>query len=196
MDNIDKIVKDWTGCTSCDLHEDRTNQVWFRFIDNEKYTIVSPFECMIIGEAPGKQEDEDGEPFVGASGKLLDRLIEDSGINRGRAFITNTVLCRPPGNRNPKWKEMKACWGRLKRTIKAIQPRVIVTAGRLPGQFLLANKELTAKEMVGKTYRLNLDDFKCFLVPIYHPAYLLRNRSLTLERETINRLKIAKSLCQ
>ena len=118
----DELIKQVSTCEKCALFEGRTNVVpgdgsW-------------EAEVMFIGEGPGKDEDIQGKPFVGASGKFLTQLIESIGLTREDVFITNVVKCRPPENRDPFPEEISSCWAYLVRQIKEIKPLVIVTLGR------------------------------------------------------------------
>lgn len=179
---LNDIVSDWTGCTSCELHHTRINQVWFRYEGHG----IGRGGMVLIGEAPGADEDEHGEPFVGRAGAKLNRLLADAGVEN--FFITNTVLCRPPGNRAPKQAELSACWPYLQRVLLLLKPRVIVCAGGVASGWLLeANEKM--KRLVATTYELRLGDrHSCMVAPIYHPAYLLRQRSAALDRATVRRL--------
>jgi DNA polymerase len=136
-------------------------------------------EIVLIGEAPGKKEDESGEPFVGASGKFLDQLMEENGINRVDVYITNIVKYRPPENRDPLPKEKEAFWPYLLEQIRIIKPRVIATLGRHSG--LAFDKGLHISADHGKPKELNIyqdSDEKVVFIPLYHPAAAIYNRSL------------------
>lgn len=150
---------------------------------------------MILGEAPGEQEDRLGEPFVGPAGQLLDRMLASIGLSRsaeerqevqrgvpdaaapaGRVFITNTVKCRPPQNRNPQPEELAACAPVLQRQIELVRPRLLLAMGRFAAQQLLATEEPIGR-LRGRVHRLPTG-FQPSGVPVvvtYHPAYLLRN---------------------
>jgi DNA polymerase len=140
---------------------------------------------MIIGEAPGRQEDLQGEPFVGAAGKLLTQLLEEADIKRKSVFITNTVKCRPPENRQPLTDERKSCHPYLIRQMELIQPQIIALVGRVPAETIL---ETTIRmgamhgktiERAGRTYFI-----------MYHPAAGLYNQNLVSEMEAdMQRLK-------
>jgi DNA polymerase len=183
---LNDLVSDWTGCTDCKLHKSRDYQVWWRIHGAQESRSNS---MMIIGESPGEQESLQGVPFVGRSGKLLDKLLERSEVPH--ATITNTVCCHPPNNRDPTRGELKACWPRLQRMIKILQPKVLVSVGRVPSQWLL-EKNVTIGSLVEKTYRWSLGDFHSRVVPMYHPAYLLRQNSKQLENRMIERFRLAK----
>lgn len=125
---------------------------------------------MFIGEAPGADEDIQGRPFVGAAGKLLDKIINAMGLKREEVYITNVVKCRPPGNRKPEKEEVEACEGFLFREIAAVKPRVIVTLGATPLFSLLRIKE-GITHVRGNWYEYQ----KIPVMPTFHPAYLLRS---------------------
>lgn len=131
-------------------------------------------DLMIIGEGPGHDEDLKGEPFVGRSGLLLDKILRSIGIERSQIFITNIVKCRPPNNRDPHKDEIQACHAFLRAQIKQIVPKVILSVGRVSAQSLL-----NSTEPVGKLITRNhqLPDSDTPVKVTYHPAYLLRNPS-------------------
>lgn len=127
---------------------------------------------MIVGEAPGEDEDAQGRPFVGRSGQLLDRILDSVGLHRDDIYVTNIVKYRPPGNRNPTQAESAASEPLLLEQIKLIRPQVIATLGNVPTQYFLGTKEGITKTH-GTWYEWH--GLKVF--PLYHPAYLLRNPS-------------------
>ena len=128
-------------------------------------------KLMFIGEAPGREEDLQGRPFVGDAGKVLTRLIEKMGFRRNQVYIANIVKCRPPSNRDPMIDEIKRCRGFLDQQIAIIQPRVIMTLGRVAIQTLLDNINVKMTAIRGKL----LDYRGITLIPTFHPAYLMRN---------------------
>jgi DNA polymerase len=136
---------------------------------------------MFVGEAPGAEEDRQGRPFVGASGKLLTRLLEGVGIDRSTVFITSIVKCRPPRNREPKPEEIAACHHYLVSQIKLIGPRVVSPLGRLAAQSLI-DRKLQISQEHGKTRRIR--DVVYF--PMFHPAAALHRAGMTdqLEKDT------------
>jgi DNA polymerase len=157
------------SCRACRLCESRKQTVFG--VGHERA------HWMVIGEAPGAQEDEQGEPFVGAAGQLLDAMLRSLGLSRTadgdparRVFIANTLKCRPPGNRNPQPDEMAQCEPFLLRQIELVQPRLILAMGRFAVQALLRSNEPVGK-LRGRVHRLQGRP----LVVTYHPAYLLRN---------------------
>ncbi|EKZ97280.1 DNA polymerase bacteriophage-type,uracil-DNA glycosylase superfamily protein [Cupriavidus sp. HMR-1] len=150
------------GCTACGLCSTRTNTV-FGVGDQQA-------EWMLVGEAPGENEDLQGEPFVGQAGKLLDNMLGALGLARGRnVYIANVLKCRPPGNRNPEPGEVAQCEPYLKRQIALIKPKVIVVLGRFAAQSLLRSTT-----PIGKL-RGAVHSYEGIPVVVtYHPAYLLR----------------------
>ncbi|BCL97205.1 uracil-DNA glycosylase [Ralstonia pseudosolanacearum] len=151
-----------SGCTACKLCERRTQTV-FGVGDRQA-------DWMLIGEAPGEQEDRQGEPFVGQAGKLLDSMLRAIGLSRETdVFIANVLKCRPPGNRDPEPDEVAMCDPYLKRQIALIKPRVIVVLGRFAAQSLLQTQTPVGK-LRGKVHEVD----GVPVVVTYHPAYLLR----------------------
>ncbi len=155
-------------CTACALCESRRQTV---------FGVGHPqAQWMIVGEAPGEQEDRQGEPFVGKSGQLLDNMLLTLGLTRSEAppdrqvFIANTLKCRPPGNRNPEPAEMAQCEPYLVRQIALVRPRVILAMGRFAVQSLLRSQEPIGR-LRGRVHHYE----GVPLVVTYHPAYLLRN---------------------
>ncbi|CAJ93215.1 uracil-DNA glycosylase [Cupriavidus necator] len=150
------------GCTACGLCQHRTNTV-FGVGDRQA-------EWMLVGEAPGENEDLQGEPFVGQAGKLLDNMLGALGLARGRnVFIANVLKCRPPGNRNPEPEEVAQCEPFLRRQIALVKPSVIVVLGRFAAQSLLRSTT-----PIGKL-RGTVHSYEGIPVVVtYHPAYLLR----------------------
>jgi uracil-DNA glycosylase len=156
------------SCRACRLCESRTQTVFG----------VGHLQahCMIVGEAPGENEDLQGEPFVGAAGQLLDRMLPAIGLTRREApaaqqvYIANTLKCRPPRNRNPEPDELARCSAYLHRQIELVQPRLLLAMGRFAVQTLLESSEPIGR-LRGRVHRWrNLP-----VVVTYHPAYLLRN---------------------
>ncbi len=150
------------NCRMCRLKKSRTNIV---FGEGRLDSSV-----MLVGEAPGYQEDLKGRPFVGEAGKLLNEILEAIEINRADIYITNIIKCRPPENRDPRPDEVNTCAPFLKQQIEIIQPRVVVTLGRYAAQYLL-NTNAPINSIRGQTF--DLPRFK--LIPTFHPAYVLRN---------------------
>ena len=151
-------------CTACTLHESRTQTV-FGVGDTQA-------DWLLIGEAPGAEEDRRGEPFVGRAGKLLDSMLLAMGLSREQVFIANILKCRPPNNRDPKPEEVVACESFLKKQIELIQPKIILTVGRIAAQNLL-KVDTPIGRMRGQRYTYG--DTGIPVVVTYHPAYLLRS---------------------
>jgi DNA polymerase len=150
------------GCTRCRLHESRTQTV---------FGVGNPeAQWMIIGEAPGAEEDRRGEPFVGRAGKLLDEMLLAIGEQRTSVFIANILKCRPPNNRDPSPDEAAACRPYLERQIELVQPKIILAVGRIAAQQLLQS-DAPVGRLRGKVHDLGGTP----LVVTYHPAYLLRS---------------------
>jgi len=159
-----KLIREDIGdCTRCVLHKQGRKQIVFG-VGNPKA------ELMFIGEAPGADEDEQGEPFVGRAGQLLNNMIKAMGIRREDVYIANIIKCRPPGNRTPEREECDTCSPFLMRQIDAIKPKVIVALGAVAAKTLLAiNAPMS--ELRGHWY-----DFRgTRLAVTYHPAFLLRD---------------------
>lgn len=150
------------ACTACGLAETRTNVV-FGVGDPEA-------RLMFVGEAPGKNEDLQGEPFVGAAGRLLDELLAEIGIARREVYIANVLKCRPPGNRDPRPEEIDACKGYLREQIRLISPEVVMTLGNFATKLLLRT-ETGITRLRGQRYDWWLG---AILVPTFHPAAALR----------------------
>lgn len=152
------------ACTRCSLCESRTQTV---------FGVGNPdADWMIIGEAPGAEEDRRGEPFVGRAGKLLDEMLRAVGQGRDRAFIANILKCRPPNNRDPKPEESAACRSYLERQIELVKPKIILAVGRIAAQLLL-DTDAPVGRLRGSLHHLG----DVPLVVTYHPAYLLRSPS-------------------
>lgn len=151
------------ACTACALHKTRTQTVFGVGDENADW--------MLIGEAPGAEEDRLGEPFVGQAGRLLDSMLAAIGLRRGEnVYIANVLKCRPPGNRNPEPEEVARCSAHLKRQIELVRPKLIVAMGRFAAQTLL-NSDASVASLRGRVHRYS----EVPLVVTYHPAYLLRN---------------------
>ncbi len=136
----------------------------------------SDADIVLIGEAPGKNEDQIGLPFVGAAGKFLDEMLASAGMNRGDVYITNIVKYRPPNNRDPSPEEKQAFWPYLVRQLNVINPSIIVTLGRHSMEFFLPDKKISMVH--GQPKRIKFGDKKIVIVPLYHPAAALYNGSM------------------
>ena len=150
------------SCTRCPLAGGRTQVV---------FGVGDPHAAlMLVGEGPGQQEDLQGEPFVGRSGQLLDKLLhQELGIDRSRCYIANVVKCRPPGNRDPLPAEIEACRPYLDAQLRLVQPAVVVTLGNFASRLLTQRSEGITK-LRGRAYRFG----DAHLIPTYHPAAALR----------------------
>jgi uracil-DNA glycosylase len=156
------VEREAKGCTRCPLAHTRTQVV---------FGVGHPTaDLMFVGEAPGQQEDLQGEPFVGRSGQLLDRMVlEEMGLTRDRFYIANTVKCRPPGNRDPQPLEIDACNAWLEAQVDLIDPKVVVTLGNFAAKLLLGTSQGITK-LRGRAYPYR----RGVLVPTFHPAAVLR----------------------
>jgi DNA polymerase len=150
------------GCTKCMLARTRLNVVFGE--GNPSADLV------VIGEAPGAEEDASGRPFVGRSGQLLDKILQAAGFARQEVYICNILKCRPPGNRNPLKDEIKNCMPWLLGQLQIVKPKVILILGKVAANTIFEN-QLSLGSMRGKVTRWN--EYDCFIT--YHPAALLRN---------------------
>jgi DNA polymerase len=157
------------ACTACGLCRTRTRTVFG--------VGPQPAPWMLIGEAPGAEEDVRGEPFVGQAGRLLDQMLASIGVERGRdAFIANVLKCRPPGNRDPSPAEVARCAPFLARQVELVQPRIIVLLGRFAAQTMLQT-DASIASLRGRVHRRSFGAREVPMVVTYHPAYLLRSLS-------------------
>jgi DNA polymerase len=156
-------------CCRCKLHRLGRSRIVFGVGNPEA-------DLMFVGEAPGADEDIQGEPFVGRAGQLLTRIIEAIGLRRSDVYIANVIKCRPPGNRNPEPDEVEQCEPFLFRQIDAIKPKVIVALGKFAAQSLLKTTDPITR-LRGREYKYR----DAILMPTYHPAYLLRTPSAKRE---------------
>jgi DNA polymerase len=157
------------ACSRCKLHTLGRSQVVFG-VGN------SSADLMFVGEAPGADEDVQGEPFVGRAGQLLTKIIEAIGLKRGDVYIANVIKCRPPGNRNPEPDEVEQCEPFLFRQIDTVKPKVIVALGKFAAQCLLRTNDPITR-IRGREFKYR----DAVLIPTYHPAYLLRTPSAKRE---------------
>jgi DNA polymerase len=161
-ETLEDLATAAAGCTLCRLSEKRQTVVFGEGDPNAG--------VMFIGEGPGAEEDRTGRPFVGQAGQLLDRMIFAMGFKREQVYIANVVKCRPPGNRDPKDDEVAACAGFLDRQIDLIEPTVIVALGKP------ASRRLTGTSKPMGALRGRWSKYRGTpLMPVFHPAYLLRN---------------------
>jgi uracil-DNA glycosylase len=171
-------------CTRCPLHRTRTQGVFG----------VGPqrADWLVIGEAPGAEEDRRGEPFVGAAGQLLDAMLRAIGLDRStNVYIANVLKSRPPGNRDPKPEEVAACLPYLVRQIALLQPKIMLAVGRIAAQNLLAT-DVPLGRLRGQVHHFG--ELNTPLVVTYHPAYLLRTPAD--KRKAWDDLKFARSVYQ
>ena len=162
-ETLDDIANEIRQCQLCPLHQTRGNAVPGEGNDSAS--------VMLIGEGPGEQEDQQGRPFVGPSGNLLNDCLKTAGMPRERIFLTNTVKCRTPNNRNPQPNEIAACRPYLERQIRALNPTLIVAAGKIAAEQFIPNIKISQQNGVVHS----VDDR--FIYPVIHPAALLHNRS-------------------
>ena len=152
-------------CVACPLHRSRRRTVFG--------TGARDAGWMVIGEGPGANEDRQGEPFVGRAGRLLNAMLFALGLSREEVFITNTVKCRPPGNRDPEPAETERCGPFLDRQIELVEPRVILAVGRVAAQIILDTNAPLAR-LRGREHRYPRSGRHVPVIATYHPAYLLR----------------------
>ncbi|HEU5121703.1 MAG TPA: uracil-DNA glycosylase [Candidatus Saccharimonadales bacterium] len=133
-------------------------------------------EIVFIGEAPGKNEDEQGLPFVGAAGKFLNEMLAQAGLQRSDVYITNIVKYRPPNNRDPLPEEKKAFWPYLLKQLQIIQPKVVITLGRHSMEYFLPGMRISA--IHGQPKRIRFGEEKLVIIPLFHPAAALYNGSM------------------
>ncbi len=161
-DTWESLRQECLDCKGCGLWETRTNVVFG--VGNERSKIL------LIGEGPGAREDEEGVPFVGRAGQLLDDMLEIIGLDRTKVYIANVVKCRPPNNRDPQKTEQEACIGFLRRQTALVEPKIIVCLGRI-----------AAQAVIREDYRITQEHGQWFrrggveMTAIYHPAALLRD---------------------
>ncbi len=161
MRTLQEAALEASTCTRCRLAGGRTQVV---------YGTGNPdADLMFIGEGPGYYEDKQGEPFVGAAGQLLNRMLEEIGIRRADVRITNVILCRPPGNRDPMPDEVETCTPWLREQIELVDPRVIVTLGNFATRFML-DKPVSISRVRGQRFPLEGRT----VIPTFHPAAILR----------------------
>lgn len=172
------------GCTLCPLAKGRT-QVVFGEGD--------PHACLVVvGEAPGRQEDLQGRPFVGRSGQLLDRLLrEEAGLERDEVYIANVVKCRPPDNRDPRPDEIVACRPYLEAQLELIAPKVVLTLGNFSTKLLLATTDGINK-LRGQAYPIGGGG--TVLVPTFHPAFALRAGGAVVAQMRADLVRVKRAL--
>jgi uracil-DNA glycosylase len=180
---LERLAEGWRGCTRCALAEGRT-QVVVGSGDSDA-------DLMFVGEAPGFHEDRQGIPFVGAAGQLLNRLLDEAEISRDDVYINNTVMCRPPGNRDPRPEETDACRPWLDERIALIDPAVIVTLGNWATRYVLG-PNVSISRVRGQRFEWNGRT----VIPTFHPAAVLHgggenSRQMQLMREDFQAMRVA-----
>lgn len=180
--NLNSIAEEITVCTRCDLHKSRR-----RAVPGEGSCKA---KIMLVGEAPGKEEDVQGRPFVGRSGKVLNDILAKAGLKREEFFITSVVKCRPPQNRTPRREEVDVCvQTHLRRQIEVISPQIICLLGGVAAKALLGKERVS--EIRGEFFRRGSE----ILLPTYHPAAAGRNRSWRYcLREDLKRLRTVNAI--
>ena len=163
LTSLDEIIK---KCKKCNLHKTRQNTV---FGEGDPDSNI-----MIIGEAPGREEDEAGRPFIGRAGKLLNEFLKSIDLNRDSVFIANTIKCRPPENRDPEIAEIDACSDYLDQQINIIKPKVLVLLGKIAANRLLG-EDIPMSEL--RLKKFFIDKYDIPIIVFYHPAYILRSPS-------------------
>ncbi len=170
------------SCTGCELHRTRIQTVFG--------TGNPQAQWMVVGEAPGADEDRQGEPFVGRAGQLLNAMLRAVGLAREQVYIANILKCRPPRNRDPRPEEVSCCEGYLHRQVELIRPRIILAVGRIAAHNLLKT-DVSLGRMRGQCYRYSDTDIP--VVVTYHPAYLLRSPGE--KRKAWEDLRFAARIC-
>lgn len=174
---LDRVVEEIGDCKRCKLHPTRKNIVFGSGNPGAR--------LMLVGEAPGAEEDEQGMPFVGKAGQLLTKIIEAIDLKRSDVYIANIIKCRPPSNRNPDEDEIKTCIPFLKKQIEIIAPEIVCTLGNIAARSLL-DTDMGITKLRGRFHeRSGLK-----IMPTYHPSYLLRDQSK--KRETWEDMKKVK----
>ncbi|HEX2041148.1 MAG TPA: uracil-DNA glycosylase [Acidimicrobiales bacterium] len=183
MPSLADVEREALACTKCPLSQGRTNVV---------FGVGDPTsDLMLVGEGPGAQEDLQGEPFVGRSGKLLDQLVlEELGITRKEFYLANTLKCRPPGNRDPLPEEIESCRPYLEAQLDIVDPKVVITLGNFATKLLLKTHE-GINRVRGRAYPFR----RGWLVPTYHPAAVLRSGGESVARMRADLVR-AKQLLQ
>jgi uracil-DNA glycosylase family 4 len=178
-ETVESIRLDLGACQRCSLGDSRTNLVFG--VGNENADIV------FVGEAPGRDEDLKGEPFVGEAGQLLTKIIQAMGFAREDVYICNVLKCRPPNNRNPQTEEIEACYPFLLRQLQAISPKIIIALGTFAAQTLLQTRTPISQ------LRGHVQDYHGIpLMPTFHPAFLLRNPAK--KREVWDDMKVVLTI--
>jgi uracil-DNA glycosylase family 4 len=176
---LDQLYRHMLECHKCPLADARTNLV---------FGVGNPHaEVVFVGEAPGRQEDLQGEPFVGRAGQLLNKILESIDVDRDSVYITNILKCRPPENRDPTQQETALCIPYLEQQLRLIRPKVIVAVGRIAAQYLL-NTTAPVGQLRGRIYQRGPSK----MIVTFHPAALLRNPNL--KRDTWQDMKMLRKI--
>ena len=182
MTTLAQLAEQASGCTRCPLAESRTQVVFSRG--------DSSADLVFIGEAPGRDEDLQGLPFVGRSGQLLDKLVaEEIGLERDGFYVMNTIKCRPPGNRDPKPEELDACSPWFDQQLDLLQPKVIVTLGNFATKRLLETTDGITK-LRGRSYPFR----GATLIPTFHPAAVLRGGGVPMAQMRADLVRAKEAL--
>jgi DNA polymerase len=183
------LIEEIKKCRRCPLHQNRTNAVPGEGSVNS--------DIMIIGEAPGANEDLSGRPFVGAAGTLLRKILREIGFDEEKIYITNVVKCRPPGNRKPNRDEIDACSPYLRRQIIYIKPKIIIALGNVAGEWIFREAGLqwdSISRNRGRIYEANLYGMKISVIPSFHPSAVIRG---SVDEDILRKdLLLAKSLLE
>ncbi|MDP8003283.1 MAG: uracil-DNA glycosylase family protein [Caldisphaera sp.] len=177
-EKIKRLNSNIEKCKRCPLYKSRKNPVFGEGSINSK--------VMFVGEAPGRNEDLEGRPFVGSAGKILDEILSENGIDRGNVYITNAVKCRPPSNRTPYKYEVDQCSIYLKEEIEIILPEIIVTLGRISGESVYSILGLTWHNLVFEREKIKealYSNKKIKILSTYHPAAVIYNPELRKKLE-------------
>jgi len=180
LDKIECFVK---KCKKCSLHKTRINPVFGEGFFNAR--------IMFIGEAPGRNEEKSGRPFVGRAGKIFDEMLKSIGLNRYNVYISNILKCRPPKNRNPSKIEIKKCSEYIDKQIKIINPDIIVPMGNYANNYIFNKFKLKFEKISkihGKIYSVNSYHEKLKIIPIHHPAAAIYNKNI--KNNLLNDFKI------
>ncbi|MCI4456806.1 MAG: uracil-DNA glycosylase [Desulfurococcaceae archaeon] len=183
------LIEEIKKCRKCPLHQYRTNVVPGEGSVNA--------DIMIIGEAPGANEDLSGRPFVGAAGTLLRKILREIGFDEEKIYITNVVKCRPPGNRKPNKNEIDACSPYLRRQIIYIKPKIIIALGNVAGEWIFREAGLqwdSISRNRGRIYETNLYGMRISVIPSFHPSAVIRG---SVDEDILRKdLLLAKSLLE
>ena len=182
--SLDRLFSTMECCTRCELARGRTQVV--------RGVGARPAPLMFIGEAPGEKEDLAGEPFVGSAGRLLDRLLAEVGIPRDAVFITNIVACRPPGNRTPRVKEVRAHAPWVEEQLRLVKPQVVVTLGRVALTFFIPKAKVGV--LRGRRQRVEHNGEPLTVFPTFHPSAVLRDYQVRYPVVLADFRKIARLL--